>query len=64
MAKKDPRVVGGRYYSGYWNTEYTVVGINGSDITVVWKGEKTPVTHSQAWNPEKGDRVVSGPYKR
>ena len=64
MMARDPRRVGGRYYCGYWQDEYTVTAIDaetpcgspGPWFTVVWSdGHST--THCTAWDA-KQDRVV------
>jgi len=66
IAKDDPRRIGGRYWSGYWQSVYTVTGIDDRHgwwgerlLTVQWPdGHST--THSTPWD-ERRDRVVSEP---
>lgn len=65
-----PRHVGGRYSSGYWGDEYTVLAIDrepadGSlwSITEATDEEmrrNASRTHCTAWDPRK-DRVISQP---
>lgn len=58
-----PRVVGGRYYCGYWGQEYTVTAIEFPKdwrkvaITCDWQ-DGTTTTHATAWN-SKRDRVIT-----
>ena len=53
----DPREIGGRYYSGYWGMEYTVLGLDAGWYTVEWaNGEITE--HCTAWDAKR-DRVVA-----
>jgi hypothetical protein len=73
---KDPRVVGGRYYCGYWRMEYTVLKFEGYRITCrqetlidyhnVPESDYNRIgrvwSHSTAWNSMM-DRVVSIPTK-
>jgi hypothetical protein len=55
----DPRRVGGRYLSGYWRREYTVLAINGCAITVK-QTDGEIVTHYTAWD-SRMDRIISQP---
>lgn len=53
----DPREIGGRYYSGYWNKEYTVTGLDAGWIMAEWEdGEITE--HYTAWDAKR-DRIVA-----
>lgn len=56
MRNKDPRRVGGRYVSGYWQQTYEVVAIDGDKITVRWEDGRT-TTHSTPWDDRK-DKAV------
>lgn len=63
MKNTDPRVVGGLYFCGYWQQEYTVTAICDRDgtrwFTVKWSdGHQT--THCTAWDPRR-DRVIRLP---
>ena len=60
-----PRVIGGRYYSGYWREEYVVLNIENTDegwwITVQNDSEKTTGNtrrHCTAWDYAR-DRVIT-----
>lgn len=59
----DPRVVGGRYLSGYWGQEYVVTGIErhddwrGVSFTVVWADGST-TTHGTPWDVRR-DKVLA-----
>jgi len=60
----DPRVEGGRYYSGYWAEEYEVLAVHpgphcysGTCWTVRWAGGRT-THHATAWEPRR-DRIVA-----
>ena len=57
-----PRVVGGRYLSGYWRKSYTVVEIIdiSMEMTCVWEDGETTV-HGTCWD-ETCDKVVSDPF--
>jgi hypothetical protein len=64
MTQNDPRMVGGRYFNGYWGREYTVeaMGMVNGFLTfrVRWEdGHET--THATAWSKRLGDRVISQP---
>lgn len=54
-----PRVVGGRYRSAYWGTEYTVLAIDTSATTPTFtvQDDHGIRTHSTAW--AKRDEVLS-----
>ena len=58
-----PRVVGGRYLSGYWGTEYTVLAIDvdtsGWMRSITVCDDQSTRTHSTAW--DKRDRVLFTP---
>lgn len=58
MSKIDPRKVGGRYFSGYWRDEYTVLELRPAGwLRVRWSdGHET--VHATAWDPKR-DRVPS-----
>lgn len=60
---KDPRVVGGRYYSDRWQREHTVLAKEYHDetfwLTVHWDDKKV-TTHCTAWDPHR-DKVVREP---
>lgn len=71
ISTNDPRKPGGRYWSGYWQEEYTVEamfsqirpeipGWGHSDgwMTVRWADGHT-TTHCTAWD-ERRDRVLAG----
>lgn len=64
QAGRDPRVVGGRYHSGYWDIDYTVDAIsvdpNGflKSITVTDKDGSR--THCTAWDHRR-DRILFDP---
>ena len=60
-----PRKVGGRYFSGYWRTEYTVTAIEyrsdhiiGTTITCLWADGSGSSSHATAWC-EREDRVLA-----
>lgn len=60
----DPRVVGGRYRSGYWRIEYTVTAIefdaHGWLVSVTCLDDDGSIrTHCTAW--DNRDRVISEP---
>ena len=63
-----PRVVGGRYWNGYWAKEYEVVAVHRGDDVPMMGGWRSPWavtvrdadgqrTHSTAWDPAR-DRVL------
>jgi hypothetical protein len=61
-----PRVVGGRYFDGYWRQEYEVTDIQperpdwmGWSITIRWD-DGFIAEHCTAWD-ERSDKVVSQP---
>ena len=54
---KDPRKVGGRYFSGYWKKEYEVLERKGSWFRVEWLPERSESTHCTPWD-EKRDRII------
>jgi hypothetical protein len=62
VVKPDPRVVGGRYFNGYWGLEYTVMAVEavgwGLWLTVAWADGRVS-RHCTAWD-WKRDRIVSG----
>ena len=63
MGQRDPRKVGGRYLSGYWQEEYEVTAMwteHGTQwLTCKWAaGHST--SHCTAWDSRR-DRVVSQP---
>lgn len=60
-----PRVVGGRYWCGYWRCEYTVLAVGVREIVVAWDarpgiGSWTPrvVTHCTPWDARR-DMVLA-----
>lgn len=60
----DPRVVGGRYRSGYWGTEYTVDAIEFDahgwlEFVTVTDNEGTR-THRTSWDNRR-DTVIEQP---
>lgn len=63
-----PRRTGGRYYSGYWAEEYTVLAVGADDfggwsVTVATDDELkagTSRTHCTAWDDDR-DRVIRQP---
>ena len=62
-----PREVGGRYYSGYWQREYTVTDIAWLDddiweIEIVWQDRPRRYRHWTAWDPKR-DRVLASPQQ-
>lgn len=68
---RDPRVVGGRYYCGYWRYDYTVLAIDGVWITERMDspmrsnlGDPSQVgtvkRHCTAWDA-RNDRVLALP---
>jgi hypothetical protein len=59
--RRDPRVIGGRYYSGYWRLAYTVLAIaepepGSREWTCQW-ADGTVTTHATAWDWPR-DRVL------
>ena len=56
---KDPREIDGRYYSAYWNMEYTVISINGDEMIVEWANSDITVDR-KPWDWRR-DRIVRGP---
>lgn len=61
----DPRVVDGTYWNGYWGKLYVVEAMGGAAEGTPWwrvRWEDGRVTtHSTAWSPRTGDRVVDLP---
>jgi hypothetical protein len=59
----DPRVVGGRYRSGYWQLEYTVNGITVDDrgwLTSITVTDKNGTrTHGTYW--DQRDQIIYDP---
>lgn len=59
----DPRVVGGRYHSAYWDLDYTVEAItfrpNGFMATITVTDKDGTRTHATAWDGR--DRVLFDP---
>lgn len=59
----DPRVVGGRYHSAYWDIDYTVEAIvfgpNGFMETITVTDKDGTRTHATAWDGR--DRVLFDP---
>ncbi len=59
----DPRVVGGRYWCGYWRQIYSVLAIRRGSVpgvrhlTVRWEGDLSETTHCTAWDFNY-DRVI------
>lgn len=59
MDPRDPRRAGGRYLSGYWRREYTVLDRRDTWFRVRWDdGHET--THCTGWDPRR-DRVLFQP---
>lgn len=56
MSSADPRRVGHRYFSGYWQQTYEVIAINGDNITARWEDGRT-TTHATRWD-ERKDKAV------
>jgi hypothetical protein len=60
---REPRVAGGRYWSGYWAQPYSVETIDvtphGSlmHIVVRWEHDGRITSHFTAWNPT-WDRII------
>ena len=59
-----PQQVGGRYFCGYWQQEYVVLGLRTEprstwSITVRWADGITG-THCTSWDP-RADRVIRQP---
>ena len=59
-----PRKVGGRYHSGYWGEDYTVLDIETDrpqwppwQITIRWDDGRKG-SHCTAWDPKR-DRLLS-----
>lgn len=59
----DPRVVGGRYHSAYWDSDYTVnaitLGPNGFMESITVTDKDGTRTHATAWGDR--DRVLFDP---
>jgi hypothetical protein len=60
-----PRKVGGRYYNGYSDEEYTVLELETNrttwplwQITVRWKDTGRVTSHCTDWDPDK-DKVMT-----
>lgn len=51
-----PRVVGGRYFNGYWHMGYTVTDIVDYTMSCLWDDGHT-TTHTTAWDAKR-DRVL------
>lgn len=64
LDKKDPRVPGGQYLSGYWHQQYEVIAMWSSLrwrqvwMTVRWSDGHT-TTHCTAW--DRSDKVLREP---
>lgn len=56
MGGADPRRVGRRYYSGYWQQAYEVLAVDGDEITALWDDGRT-TTHRTRWD-ERNDKAV------
>jgi len=61
MENTDPRVEGGRYYSGYWRMEYVVLALSPvvehrRPVSVLW-ADGTVTHHCTPWDA-RFDRVV------
>jgi len=61
----DPRIVGGRYHSGYWHSSYTVLAIE-SHNGVRWFTERDDDgqvrKHCTAWDADR-DRELGQPCR-
>lgn len=63
-ASADPRVVGGRYWSGYWHQSYTITAIESDAtsgrrvLTARWSDGRV-TRHMTAWDERQGDRIVT-----
>ena len=59
-----PQKVGGRYFDGYWNKEYTVTAIardeHGYPTSITVRDEEGTRTHHTAWNAKR-DRIIAEP---
>lgn len=57
----DPRVVGGTYWSSYWNANYTVLHVDHSDRYTTWYrvrwDDGLTTQHCTTWDSR--DRVVN-----
>ena len=58
QAPKDPRKVGGTYWSAYWQQEYTVYAKRGDVLTVQWDDNRI-TNHCTGW--DRRDRIISEP---
>jgi hypothetical protein len=62
LAQSGPRIVGGRYFNGYWAQEYTVTAVELIDgvkwITCAWhpKSESTHLMVSDQWDETRVTR--------
>jgi hypothetical protein len=60
---REPRIAGGRYWSGYWAEPYSVESIEIEPggvlgrIVVRWERDDRLASHFTAWNP-KWDRII------